>query len=105
VRYRSEPRFAGIAQLVEQLICNQQVIGSSPIAGSLNDNDLRLKADIWRDVVAFMSPLLRQDLYVSMSLGHCVSVCYAGAENSQERALNLTLRDVASIVPFRLTAR
>jgi hypothetical protein len=24
---------AGIAQLVEQLICNQQVIGSSPIAG------------------------------------------------------------------------
>ena len=27
-------RFAGIAQLVEQLICNQQVIGSSPIAGS-----------------------------------------------------------------------
>ena len=27
---------AGIAQLVEQLICNQQVIGSSPIAGSTN---------------------------------------------------------------------
>jgi hypothetical protein len=26
---------AGIAQLVEQLICNQQVIGSSPIAGFL----------------------------------------------------------------------
>src|SRR5271165_688169 len=26
---------AGIAQLVEQLICNQQVIGSNPIAGSL----------------------------------------------------------------------
>ncbi|SVA14609.1 uncharacterized protein METZ01_LOCUS67463, partial [marine metagenome] len=23
---------AGIAQLVEQLICNQQVVGSSPIA-------------------------------------------------------------------------
>ena len=34
---------AGIAQLVEQLICNQQVIGSSPIAGSLNDSNLRLK--------------------------------------------------------------
>ena len=26
--------FAGIAQLVEQLICNQQVAGSSPISGS-----------------------------------------------------------------------
>ena len=25
---------AGIAQLVEQLICNQQVVGSNPSAGS-----------------------------------------------------------------------
>ena len=25
---------AGIAQLVEQLICNQQVVGSNPTAGS-----------------------------------------------------------------------
>ena len=31
----SLPRnFAGLAQLVEQLICNQQVVGSSPTAGS-----------------------------------------------------------------------
>lgn len=29
---------AGIAQLVEQLICNQQVIGSSPIAGSTSNS-------------------------------------------------------------------
>ena len=29
-RYPSGPVFAGIAQLVEQLICNQQVIGSEP---------------------------------------------------------------------------
>jgi hypothetical protein len=28
------PARAGVAQLVEQLIRNQQVIGSSPIAGS-----------------------------------------------------------------------
>ena len=27
---------AGIAQLVEQLICNQQVVGSNPTAGSLH---------------------------------------------------------------------
>ena len=27
---------AGIAQLVEQLICNQQVVGSNPTAGSPN---------------------------------------------------------------------
>ena len=26
---------AGIAQLVEQLICNQQVVGSNPTAGSI----------------------------------------------------------------------
>jgi hypothetical protein len=31
---------AGIAQLVEQLICNQQVVGSNPTAGSL---DCRLR--------------------------------------------------------------
>ena len=29
-----EPEPAGIAQLVEQLIRNQQVVGSSPILGS-----------------------------------------------------------------------
>jgi hypothetical protein len=32
----SASSFAGIAQLVEQLICNQQVVGSNPTAGSLN---------------------------------------------------------------------
>ena len=37
-----DPRFplqkrykAGVAQLVEQLICNQQVTGSNPVAGSI----------------------------------------------------------------------
>ncbi len=30
----SMARYAGVAQLVEQLICNQQVAGSSPIASS-----------------------------------------------------------------------
>ena len=29
-------RFADVAQLAEQLICNQQVIGSSPIIGFYN---------------------------------------------------------------------
>ena len=29
-------RFADVAQLAEQLICNQQVIGSSPIIGFLD---------------------------------------------------------------------
>ena len=39
------PHEAGIAQLVEQLICNQQVIGSNPIAGSsFKINDLRSRA-------------------------------------------------------------
>ena len=38
---------ASVAQLAEQLICNQQVVGSTPSAGSLffaklfNNNDLR----------------------------------------------------------------
>ena len=35
VRFPSESlrRYADVAQLAEQLICNQQVIGSSPIIG------------------------------------------------------------------------
>ncbi len=28
--------YATVAQLVEQLICNQQVVGSTPIGGSIN---------------------------------------------------------------------
>ena len=53
------PHEAGIAQLVEQLICNQQVIGSNPIAGSsFKINDLRSRALVHRlanngNVVAF----------------------------------------------------
>jgi len=31
------PIIAGLAQLVEQLICNQQVNGSSPLAGSIDN--------------------------------------------------------------------
>ena len=38
---------AGIAQLVEQLICNQQVVGSNPTAGSfhfrISDFGLRIR--------------------------------------------------------------
>ena len=41
VRFPSESFNADVAQLAEQLICNQQVIGSSPIIGlvltGLND--------------------------------------------------------------------
>ena len=32
--WSAPPHEAGIAQLVEQLICNQQVVGSNPTAGS-----------------------------------------------------------------------
>ena len=40
---RFRPRLAGVAQLVEQLIRNQQVVGSSPTAGSIQKriNNLR----------------------------------------------------------------
>ena len=31
--------FAGVAQLVEQLTCNQQVGGSNPLAGSSDSKD------------------------------------------------------------------
>ena len=38
---QSPPKQAGVAQLVEQLICNHQVVGSSPITGSSIFNKLR----------------------------------------------------------------
>ncbi len=31
--------YAGVAQLAEQLICNQQVAGSSPITSSMRDKE------------------------------------------------------------------
>src|SRR5262245_27259514 len=42
-RHRGEKnqRGAGVAQLVEQLICNQQVAGSSPFASSAQRGDRR----------------------------------------------------------------
>ena len=39
--------FAGIAQLVEQLICNQQVVGSNPTAGSLVKRDWPIVPKSW----------------------------------------------------------
>ena len=34
--------YADVAQLAEQLICNQQVIGSSPIIGFISFNDITI---------------------------------------------------------------
>src|SRR5438094_10660042 len=42
--------FAGIAQLVEQLICNQQVVGSNPTAGSLHFTIFELGILIYPEV-------------------------------------------------------
>jgi hypothetical protein len=39
--YNPAPRDAALAQLVEQLICNQQVVGSSPTGGSISVKRLR----------------------------------------------------------------
>ena len=38
---------AGVAQLVEQLICNQQVAGSSPITSSTNRDKLLFIPNTW----------------------------------------------------------
>jgi hypothetical protein len=48
-RDRATRRFtevsAGIAQLVEQLICNQQVVGSNPTAGSLVNRGISMAGE------------------------------------------------------------
>jgi hypothetical protein len=50
----SAAREAGIAQLAEQLICNQQVVGSIPTAGSkskcLNLRNLRKKQNTEKEM-------------------------------------------------------
>jgi hypothetical protein len=55
--------FAGIAQLVEQLICNQQVVGSNPTAGSAS---VRMK----RILIFFLAstPLCFAQAYDEMGL-------------------------------------
>ena len=35
---------AGVAQLVERLICNQQVAGSTPVAGSISFKEIPCEA-------------------------------------------------------------
>ena len=47
--------YAGIAQLAEQLICNQQVVGSSPITSSKNGKVLHLAVFICMIVCYEMS--------------------------------------------------
>ena len=42
VRILLHPVYADVAQLAEQLICNQQVIGSSPIIGFVSDETFKI---------------------------------------------------------------
>ena len=45
-------RSAGVAQLAEQLICNQQVAGSSPIASSRSERHLQV--DYRKEILIFL---------------------------------------------------
>lgn len=72
--------FAGIAQLVEQLICNQQVAGSSPVASSSFDlaNVTRCTISIvhflvefwcnWQVFKTFFDDLLKKVYHVTFYL-------------------------------------
>jgi hypothetical protein len=60
--------YAGIAQLVEQLICNQQVVGSSPTAGSPGNavserrqRRERKRSELWSAASLPPSPRLWRD--------------------------------------------
>lgn len=44
---------AGVAQLVEQLICNQQVAGSTPVAGLFHEISIRLRLLISKRILEF----------------------------------------------------
>ena len=50
-RIRASQTQAGLAQLVEQLICNHQVAGSIPAAGTTNPlNLLALKMNLYPEI-------------------------------------------------------
>ena len=74
---------AGIAQLVEQLICNQQVVGSNPTAGSMVIKNQpkrivvlngRIAGFEFEDFVLFLS---RTSTPVDQSADHNESECSA----------------------------
>ena len=46
IKNKKSTFFAGVAQLVERLICNQMVGGSSPFAGSTKSALLKLKKSV-----------------------------------------------------------
>ena len=62
-----ERRIAGIAQLAEQLICNQQVVGSSPITSSKNGKVLHLAVFICMIVCYEMSSNVTFGVYLCTS--------------------------------------
>ena len=66
------PVYAGVAQLVEHLICNQAVAGSSPVAGS------------FRTVVPFgiAGFFLR---FFTLLLMKCLAIFYFGGCDSGEK--------------------
>ena len=52
----STPPVAGIAQLVEHLICNQAVVGSNPSAGSIPCIPLPIKGEGCADEAQVAAP-------------------------------------------------
>ena len=51
--------FAGLAQLVEHLICNQRVEGSSPLAGTIRGNSSVVEHHLAKVGVAGSNPVFR----------------------------------------------
>ena len=70
---------AGIAQLVEQLICNQQVVGSNPTAGSLGFQTF----DCW---FAICAQAKRSHLQFRIFHQACAPIDQSADENESERA-------------------
>ena len=62
---------AGIAQLVEQLICNQQVVGSNPTVGSL----LKLRKSVLGHFVVRKSAILLGSSSVSSDSRYLAQNC------------------------------
>ena len=87
---------AGVAQSVEQLICNQQVAGSSPIASSRDSRAFSVTGRALRQPLQAGSPVSRFDLIGE--LHHTNEVSRVGPD-----PLYLLLELHAKLFPERLT--
>ena len=72
-------RLAGVAQLVERLTCNEDVVGSTPVTGSITCPQSQLRK---KGAAGVFIPCLFIDCVCGVEAEkHCWGVCFANLKN------------------------